>query len=301
MANRKSGDNMGYFYLILALFGGLLKGFSAKKLSNDVYGFKDCLIANFFRMLFCAIIGFFCLGFDTVILNISLKEFYIFILSSVSMVAFCVTYMFAYKVSAYMYLSIFGMLGSVLTCFLDLIIYKERITFNKWLGIGIVFIAVIIMSKYNKDIKGVSIKGILILIAAALSVGISDFSQKIYVREINGQARTFNFYTYLLSTILITVILLLFKNKTETLDVIRSYGLRNIILCLFISGGLFINSLSKTTVANYMSSAEIYPVLQGANLIASSILAQILLKEKINKKSMLGMLCAFIGLLVMHI
>ena len=61
------------------------------------------------------------------------------------------------------------------------------------------------------------------------------------------------------------------------------------------------NSLSKTTAANYMSSAEIYPVLQGANLIASSILAQILLKEKINKKSILGMICSFIGLLVMHI
>ena len=283
----------------MALAGGLLKGFSAKKLSNNVNDFKDCLVANLYRMFFCGFIGFLSIGFDLSLLKISSKEVGVFIISSASMVAFCVTYMFAYKLSAYMYLSLFGMLGSILTCLLSFFIYKEKITLNKWIGIGIILIAVLIMSKYNKDIKGISIKGIIILIFAAISVALSDFSQKIYSKEIGGSARSFNFYTYFFGCIIIMLFLL--KNTGVTIRKIKNYEIKNIFICILISAGLYINTLSKTTATNYMSSAEIYPVLQGANLIASAILAQILLKEKINVNSVCGMLCAFIGLMIMYL
>lgn len=58
------------------------------------------------------------------------------------------------------------------------------------------------------------------------------------------------------------------------------------------------NSYSKTLAAVHLTAAEIYPVLQGANLIASAVLAQLFLKEKITLRSLAGMACAFVGLML---
>lgn len=295
---------IGYFYLTLALIGGLIKGFAGKKVSNDVDNFKDCIFINLLRMFFCACLGFlfFSISGDFEILKITAQNLPIYLFSAVSMVSFCVSYMFAYKFSAYMYLSIFGMLGTVFTCFLSRIIYAERISIYKWVGMVILLLAVIIMSKYNRDVKTeMDKKGILILIFAAISSSFADFSQKVYVNEIGEDAKVFNLYTYLFASILLLVILPFAHGSLKKKNGTTLYDFKHIFICLIIALGLYINSYSKTYAAGYLSSAEIYPVLQGSNLIFSAVLAHILLKEKINKKSIIGISCAFIGLLVMHV
>lgn len=45
----------------------------------------------------------------------------------------------------------------------------------------------------------------------------------------------------------------------------------------------------------------LYPTLQGANLIASAVLAAIILKEKITKKSVIGILIALGSVILMNI
>lgn len=295
---------MGYLYLTLALAGGLLKGFAGKRISNDVENFKDCVFVNFLRMLFCAVIGFIFICFEGNFssLEITAQNLPVYIFSAISMLAFCVSYMFAYRASAYMYLSIFGMLGSIFTCFLSNFVYKEPIGINKWIGMFIILAAVAIMSKYNKDIKVKSPKlSIVILIIAALSSSFADFSQKIYVNEIGQHPKAFNFYTYIFGAIILLMLLPLLKGSLKKSDTVCLYNTKHIFICALISIGLYLNSYSKTFAASYLTSAEIYPILQGANLIASAILAHILLKEKISGKSVAGMCCAFAGLLVMNV
>lgn len=295
---------IGYLYLTLALIGGLTKGFAGKKISNDVDNLKDCVFINLLRMFFCACLGFFffAIGGDFELLKITVQNLPVYLFSAVSMISFCITYMFAYKFSAYMYLSIFGMLGSVLTCFLGNIIYDEKIGINKWIGMAIILAAVIIMSKYNRAIKSkMSKKGFLILILSLISSSLADFSQKIYVNQIGEDAKVFNLYTYLFASVLLLIILPFAKGGFKKKSGTTLYDFKHIFICFIIAVGLYLNSYSKTFAAGYLSSAEIYPVLQGANLISSAVLAHILLKERINKKSILGMTCAFVGLLVMHL
>ena len=56
----------------------------------------------------------------------------------------------------------------------------------------------------------------------------------------------------------------------------------------------------KMLAAQFLTASEIYPMLQGANLIASAVLAQLLLKEKITPRCLAGMSVAFVGLLFMN-
>lgn len=296
---------IGYLYLAVALFGGLAKGFCGKKTSLDMDTFKDCLFINVAKMLFCAGVGFLLVllewNFSSLVLNAS--NVWIYLLSSVGMTTFCVLWMYAYKQDAYVFLNIFTMLGSILTCLLSLIVFGDKIRVNQWIGMAILLLAVITMSKYNKDLKGkLSIKGILILIFGCLGCAVSDFSQKLYMRNIGTSVASFNFYTYAFGFVLLALfqVIISYKEKSFAVTPVVS-SKRNLLIYFLTAFFLFINTVFKTMAAGKLTSAQIYPVLQGANLICSALMAQIFFKEKTNYKSILGMSIAFIGLLVMNL
>ncbi|MBQ9977869.1 MAG: EamA family transporter [Clostridia bacterium] len=292
---------MGYLYLTLALIGGLVKGFVGKRVSNDVHSLKDCIYVNFLRLFFCAIISFVILITQQSFSFPPIAEIPFYLFSAVCMSAFCIVFMLGYKTAAYIYLSLFGMLGAVITGLLGHFIYKEPLSVYKILGMVLLIFAMVIMSKYNKAITLKDTKKILpILILAAVSVSLSDFSQKIFVNEIGRNAAEYNFYTYSFSALLLIPAIFIAKGSLKANGAPLT-SVRHTILCLLIAAALFMNSFSKTLAANFLTSAEIYPVLQGANLIASALLAQILLKEKITTRAIIGMAIAFLGLVLMNL
>lgn len=292
---------MGYLYLTVALLAGITKGFCGKKVSNNVESLSECIFVNLLRTFFCALIGF--AAVQTIGTGIYINDFGrempIYILSAVSMSIFCVCWMYAYKNEAYIFLSIFTMLGTIVTCFLTLIVYDEKISGSQWIGMLIILCAVFIMSKYNKGIKGVLTPGNLgILVAGCLGSAIADFSQKRYVREIGNETMIFNFYTYLFAFLLLLVIYPFTKKRKDKGQ--NPAKNNQLIICFVMSAALYLNTAAKSVAATFLSSAQIYPVLQGGNLILSTVLAHILLKEKVNMKCIAGILCAFIGLIIMN-
>lgn len=292
---------MGYFYLSLALTGGLIKGFLGKRVSSDVHTLKDCLQVNFIRLLFCAVFSAILLFADAGFSLPQLSDLPFYLFSAVCMAAFCITFMFGYKTAAYMYLSIFGMLGSVLTGLLGWVIYNEPLSIGKLFGMILLLCAVIYLSKYNKLITlRETAKVLPLLIIAAISSALSDFSQKVYVYTIGGSAATYNFYTYIFSSILLfPAVFPLCRNTASERTPILT--LRHFLYCMFIAAAQFLNTFSKTSAARHLTAVEIYPVLQGANLIASAILAHCLLKEKITNRCFGGIVIAWIGLILMNL
>lgn len=293
---------MGYLYLVIALFAGVTKGLCGKKVSNSVENLNECIFVNLLRAFFCAVVGFAvaCIVGEDVFKKGITDEISIYILSAVSMAVFCVCWMFAYKNEAYMFLGIFTMLGTIITCILSLVFYNEKISIFQWAGMLIILFAVFTMSKYNKDIKGnLSLRDMIILISGCLGSAVADFCQKVYVREIGEKATVFNFYTYLIAfVILLFVYSVTKKQKVQNQKAMEK---TQILLCFAMAFSLYINSAAKTVAATFLPSAQIYPVLQGANLILSALMAHTLLKEKINLKSIVGIMCAFAGLIVMRI
>ncbi|MBR7117097.1 MAG: EamA family transporter [Clostridia bacterium] len=296
---------IAYLYLALALFAGLAKGFIGKKTSGDMESFRDCTFINLLRMLFCALVGFIFVIADGAFSALALtpESFGIYTLSAVSVSAFCVCWMYAYKADAYVFLNIFTMLGSIITSLLGFFIYSEPITLGKWIGMGLLVVAVSIMSKYNKDIKGkISLKGIIILVVGCLGCSIGDFSQKVYMKTSGESSAVFNFYTYIIAFVLLLILYaaLAMRKKTPKLTLAVA-SKRNVLLYFLMSACLFLNAFFKTLAAGTLSSAEIYPVLQGANLILSGVMAQLFFGEKMNRKSLAGILTALAAVIIMSV
>lgn len=290
---------MGYLFLTLALIGGLGKGFLGKYISNDVNNFRECIVVNALRMFFCSLVGAVVALPTSGLQIVTGYGLVICMLSAVSMTAFCVCWLYAYKTEAYMFLSVFTMLGTVITCLLSRIFLSETIKPLQWLGMVLVLIAIYIMSMYNKSISGkITAKGIGILLVGCLGSAVADFCQKLWVINVKLDGSVFNFYMYLFSfLILLLISVVLPKSKQQSNIMSKKY----VVICFFISAFLYMNSFSKTVAAVFLPSAQIYPVLQGANLICSAVLARILLKEKITVKSVIGMVIAFVAIIIMKL
>ena len=75
---------------------------------------------------------------------------------------------------------------------------------------------------------------------------------------------------------------------------------RHVLIFGVMAFCLYLGSISKTVAVGYLPATQMYPMLQGANLICSAVVAQILLKEKITTKSVFGIGIAIAAVVLMN-
>lgn len=294
---------MGYLFLLIALFAGATKGYCGKKISGYTNGFYHSFLANIFRMIFCTIIGFLLilLTDDFGVLTQTFDMILISALSGVSTAIFVVTWLISVRKSAYMMLDIFLMLGVLIPLVASNIFFNETIKFTQWIGIILLIIAVFIMCSYNNSIKTkITPSSFILLLVCGISNGIADFSQKVFTKNIpNGSTAAFNFYTYVFAAlVLITAIVFLPKpEKTNKNSNIKKMFGYIPLMALF----LFVNSYFKTLAAKYLSAVLLYPLNQGCALILSAIMSAVLFKEKLTIKAVIGIITAFISLIIINL
>lgn len=297
---------MGYLFLLLALLSGSAKGYCGKRTSGYVREYKDAMFTNFIRMVFCVIISLILLSVrgELSLLKADRSEILITMLSGVTTSVFVVAWLISVRRGAYMMLDVFLMLGVTVPLLLSSALFGETIRPNQWIGLAILFVAVMIMCSYNNQIKEkMSVSSLILLIICGVANGLTDFSQKMFVKNsADGNVAVFNFYTYVFSAAVLLIFYAAAKlrdksgSSSET-DVMRRVGL----YVLIMSVCLFANSYFKTLAAGILPSAKLYPLNQGASLILSSFMSMIFFKEKMTGKCIIGIILSFIALLVINL
>lgn len=298
---------VGYLFLTFALACGAIKGFCGKKTSGFMNEYRDALFANFIRMIVCVIIGFFVIALTGKIpfLKIDKTIMGITLLSGITTSAFVVSWLISVRRGAYMMIDVFLMIGVIVPLVLSSLIFNETIKKSQWIGLVILIIAVFIMCSYNNQIKEkMSIAAFLILLLCGIANGLTDFSQKLYVKTVeNGNIAVFNFYTYLFSAALLLIFYVLtsLKNKggegVGTVELLKNVGLYVLVMSIC----LFAYSYFKTLAAQSLSASLLYPLSQGASLIISTFMSRILFKEKLTARCIIGIVLSFVGLIIINV
>lgn len=297
---------MGYLFLLAALLSGSVKGYCGKRTSGCVREYKDAMFTNFIRMIFCVVISLalICFQGDEGSLKATPQVILITMLSGVTTSVFVVAWLISVRKGAYMMLDVFLMMGVIVPLLLSSAMFGEAIHMNQWIGLVVLLAAVLIMCSYNNSIKEkMSVGSVILLIICGIANGLTDFSQKLYVRSVDGgSAAVFNFYTYVFSAITLLAVFAVIKIKDKSganseVDVMRKVG----IYVLVMSVCLFANSYFKTKAAAILPSAKLYPLNQGASLILSSFMSMIFFKEKLTVKCIVGIILSFIGLLIINL
>lgn len=293
----------GYVFLAVALLCGSVKGYCGKKTSGYVNEYKDAMLANSIRMILCTIIGLVTVAVGGGIsqLRVDGATLWISLLSAVANSAFVVLWLVAVKSGAYMMLDVFSMLGALIPLVGCALLFQEAIRLHHVVGFAILLIAVFIMCSYNNSIKTkMTLLSLVLLIGCGVSSGLQSFSQKLFVKlSIGTSATVFNFYTYLFSTVLLGICFFAFSARaknTETVQVKPIFGYISVMaVCLFL------NSYFLTLAADHLTSAQLYPLQQGCALLLSTAMSAVFFKEKLTVKAVVGIVLAFIALIVMNV
>ena len=296
---------MGYIFLMISLFAGTLKGYCGKKTSSYTVSIGNAIFANTIRMILCILIGF-LLIFATEDLRILIPSrtlLLISALSGISSAVFVVTWLISVKKSAYMMLDIFLMLGVLIPLSASSLFFSESIKPTQWLGIIVLFIAVVIMCAYNNDIKTkLTFPALILLLICGIANGFADFSQKLFVKALNGiPVELFNFYTYLFSLIALLAFCVL-SPAEQTLSFLPKKEKKKVLIyVLIMSVFMFLNTYFKTRAAVYLDSVILYPLHQGGSLLLSSFMSAVLFGEKITPRALTGIMLAFISLIIINV
>lgn len=298
---------MGYLFLTIALAAGALKGFCGKKVSGSVNGFKDAMLTNFIRMLFCIIIGFvLCItgsGIDG--LKLDSATVCSSVLSGVTTAGFVIFWLISVKNGSYVMLDVFLMLGIIVTTALCKVFFKEDIKVNQYIGFAILIFAAYLMCSYNISLKGrFTLKSFGLLVLCGVSNGLTSFSQKLYVYSVpEGDSSVFNFYTYIFAALVLGIsYIICFAKEKQSSAKQDSALVKNMAgIILIMSVCLFSNSYFLVLAAKSIPAAVLYPLIQGGALIVSGLMAAFLFGEKPNVKSIAGMIIAFAGLIIINL
>ena len=296
---------MGYLFLSIATFSGITKGYCGKKVSTYTKEYRSAMLSNSLRMLICILIGFFFVLFDGGLSAFKADGRIILIsmLSGVMTSLFVVSWLLSVRRGAYMMVDVFLTLGVTIPIVLSAIFYKEPIRLNQIIGLAILFIAAYIMCSYNNQIKTkLTISSFLLLVCAGVSNGLADFSQKLFINTAETTLpSTFNFYTYVFSAITLILVFAFSKSDGESFGESVQAVKKSYIYIIVMAFCLFMNSYFKTLAAKYLSSAELYPLNQGASLILATFMSAIFFGEKIKPKCIVGIALTFIGLIIMNV
>ena len=291
---------MGYLFALLSVFSGSIKGYCGKRVSNFTEKADDAMLFNCMRMFFCIVISFFLLAVQGKVIELNVNAVFLLIaaLSGISTAISLVSWLLSVRGSAYMLVEIFVMLGTVVTLFLSYIVYGESISIGQFFGIILLFIAGFIMCSYNRSVKHgkIGIKAWALLILCTLTFGMSDFSQKIFTKTFqNGSIAAFNFYTYIVSAVLLLVFYLISRSakRPEIGKIKKALG-----YMLLMSVFLFCNAFFKTKASLYLPAIQLYPLTNSLALTFSTLMAAIFFKEKLTPKCIFGILLSLAAIII---
>ena len=222
-------------------------------------------------------------------------------LSGVSTAAFVVTWLLSVRGSAYMLVEVFLMGGVTVPLLLSAIFWGEEISILQMLGLLLLLASVWCITTQKAEGGRFSLRGFPLLILCAVCYGISDFSQKLYVNEIECvDVSLFNLYTYVFAALALGICSLIAhrsgrgREEKAPLAAVRSVFIYVLIMALC----LFLNSFFKTLAAQSLDAVLLYPLNQGCAVLLSLAMSTFLFGERMKLKGIVGVVLS-IGAMVL--
>lgn len=285
-------------WIALAALAGVTKGYCGKKTSTAAERFHDAVYISVVRFGMCALLGgAICLVQGGVTSLLQVDGLWVAAVSGVAQAAFATTWLLAVRTGAYVMLDAFLTAGILIPSVLCQILYDERIKPLQWVGFAVLIGAVCLMCSYNNSIKTSKLTpwAVALLVVCSGFSGIADLCQKILSHDYPGQsAAAFNFYAYLFAALVLAVVFLFIKPRNQRPVEVRKFGWYLAVM----AACLFLNSYFKLLAARQVSAGVMYPICQGLGLALSALMAAVMFKEPIKKRSIIGLVLVFAAMML---
>ena len=288
---------LSWSMVALAVLAGATKGYCGKKTSGAAEHVHDAVYISAVRFGLCALLG----GIIALVQNgawvfAEVDGVWLAFVSGLAQAVFTTTWLLAVRTGAYIMLDAFLTAGILIPTLLCRFLFNEAILPLQWLGFAILLCAVLLMCSYNNSIKQkLTLKSVGLLLICTASSGIMDFTQKVLNYQYpQTPVAAFQFYAYVFAMLILAVVVLFAKPAKEKPVSVKKFGWPLVIMAIC----LFINTYCKQLAAAWIPAVAMYSVCQGGGLILSVLMAAVLFHEPLKKRSVIGVVLIFTGMLL---
>lgn len=275
------------YSFLAAIFSGLTTIFAKKGVKNI-----DSLLSTSIRTAIILIISFLIVIIFNSFEKINIKTFIFLILSGISTTLLWINYFKALDYGNVNEVTPVDKTSIVITLVLSSIFLNEKITILKIISCILIIVGTFLM--VNKSEHSNNKKWLLYAILTAIFTSLSAIISKIGLGDINPSLG--NFYRTIIVFILIWFYVII-KKKQKNIITIK----RQTWIYLIISG--FTTSLSWLFYFYALKNGEasmVFPI-EKLSVVVSIGLSYVILKEKMTKKSIIGLILIIIGTLILLI
>ena len=275
------------YSFLAAIFSGLTTIFAKKGVKNI-----DSLLSTSIRTAIILIISFLIVIIFNSFEKINIKTFIFLILSGISTTLLWINYFKALDYGNVNEVTPVDKTSIVITLVLSSIFLNEKITILKIISCILIIVGTFLM--VNKSEHSNNKKWLLYAILTAIFTSLSAIISKIGLRDINPSLG--NFYRTIIVFILIWFYVIIKKKQKNIINIKRQTW-----IYLIISG--FTTSLSWLFYFYALKNGEasmVFPI-EKLSVVVSIGLSYVILKEKMTKKSIIGLILIIIGTLILLI
>ncbi len=314
---------MKYAIILLTLFFLTLKGYCGKQTSGCTKNAGDSFLFGMLRMLLCIPIGVvlvFAEGAQGQLFT-DWGMLAVCALAGFSNAALVATWLFAVQRNSMVLVDVGLTFGSIIPAVLCALLFAEPISLPKMIGFALILLATAVLSGNNNQKARSGAVGILLLVLASISDGLTSFAQQLYkqcytdggawVGEVVYEKSIYHFYSYVFATLSLALFYLLYRQFARKAEktgdaqaATRAAIPTKVVLHIFIMAlCMFAANYLQTVVTNNygMPSQVLYPVIKGGCLITVNFVAMLFFGEKITHRSIIGSLVALGGIVCMNI
>ncbi len=292
---------MATVYIGIILIARVVQAIFSKRSSNEIKGISHFIKYTAFSLSVSAILG---LGLIIASGNGFKIDFLTFIIGTFSGLSlffanFCNIY--GMKTGTVSVNSMFATAGMLVPLISGIVLFGQPINLMQWIGVLIFFVSAFLLIQASKEVNNkFNIKTLLLLIGSLVSNGATMLAQQFFAEYVpNGDVSVFSFISFGIVA-LASGILVLFSPKS---DEAKSENLsKNLIICaIALAAAVFLINQLATISASLVTPVILFTFINGGGTIISTIVAAVMYKEKLNTRTVLGVLIGILSLVIIKI
>lgn len=274
--------------MLAAVAGGMAKTYYSGRIAKNT---ADYYFSNAIGSLIVALVlviwgGIGTISVFTVVLGI--------IFGTVSVFQ-QITYLKALKTGPMSYTSVILSLSTIIPTLSGMLFWNEIITVTQYIGIVLMIVCFLLSIDNGENTKKVSAKWMLYCVIAFICTGLIGVMQKyhqssVHASELNGFLVIAFAFSFVYSIVAYFIV-----KKRENI----STGISgpSISMWIFILCGITaaVNNKLNLYLSGVMDSAIFFPLINGLGLVAMTIAAVLVFKEKLSTKRWIGLLIGTIA------
>lgn len=201
--------------------------------------------------------------------------------------------------------SMFGTAGLLVPLIAGVFLFDSSIALMQWVGVALFFVAAWLLIGSSKKIySNFSLKTMIFLVGAMLSNGGTMLAQQMFTAYVpDGDVSVFSFMSFGIIALLGGIMyLIMFKKNTSSESAEQIKFPKSLVWCgIILAVAVFIINQLATLATAFVPPVILFTFINGGGTIISTVVAAVMYKEKLSKRSVIGVLLGILSLVIIKL